>query len=33
VLLNPGKGVAAAQALLDYLKTDKARSIMRGYGY
>jgi molybdate transport system substrate-binding protein len=33
VLLNPGKGVTAAQALLDYLKADKARSIMRGYGY
>jgi molybdate transport system substrate-binding protein len=33
VLLNPGKGVAAAQALLDYLTADKARGIMRGYGY
>lgn len=33
VLLNPGKGVAAAQALLDYLKSDKARSIIQSYGY
>jgi molybdate transport system substrate-binding protein len=33
VLLNPGRGNAAAQALLDFLKTDTARRVMRDHGY
>ncbi len=33
VLLNPGKGDTAAQALLIYLKSEKARAIMYSYGY
>jgi molybdate transport system substrate-binding protein len=33
VLLNPGKGDTAAQALLAYLKSEKARAIMNSYGY
>jgi molybdate transport system substrate-binding protein len=33
VLLNPGKGHAGAQAFLDFLQTEKARQIMRGFGY
>ncbi len=32
-LLSLGKGNAAASALLDYLKTDKARAIIRAHGY
>ena len=33
VLLNKGQGNAAAAALLQYLKGDKARAVIRGYGY
>lgn len=33
VLLNPGKDSAAAKALLQYLRSDKARSIIQAYGY
>lgn len=33
VLLNPGKDAPAAAALLDYLKSDKARKIIVRYGY
>jgi molybdate transport system substrate-binding protein len=33
VLLKPGQGDPAAAALLDYLKSDAARTILRGYGY
>ncbi len=33
VLLTAGRGNPAAEALLNYLKSDKARAIIRGYGY
>lgn len=33
VLLNPGKGSAAAASLLDYLQSDKAKKIIGRYGY
>ena len=33
VLLNAGKGNAAATALLTYLQGERARAIMRAYGY
>jgi len=33
VLLANGRDDAAARALLDYLKSDKARAIIRSYGY
>ena len=33
ILLNRGIGNPAAQALLDYLRGERARAIMRGYGY
>lgn len=33
VLLAKGKGKPAAEALLAYLKSDKARVLIRGYGY
>ena len=33
VLLNKGQGNAAATALLQYLKGDKARAVIRGFGY
>ncbi len=33
VLLNNGKGKVAAEALLKYLKTDKAKATMRAFGY
>jgi molybdate transport system substrate-binding protein len=33
VLLDKGKGHAAAEALLKYLKSDKARAVIRAYGY
>jgi molybdate transport system substrate-binding protein len=33
VLLNPGKDNAAAHALLKYLQADKAKTIIRQYGY
>lgn len=33
VLLNPGKDSKAAQALLQYLKSDKARALIRASGY
>jgi molybdate transport system substrate-binding protein len=33
VILNPGKGSAAAEALMAYLKSDKARAIIQSYGY
>lgn len=33
VLLNPGKDAPAARALLDFLKSDKAKKIIERYGY
>jgi len=33
VLLNPGKGHAAATALLKYLQSDTAKTIIQSYGY
>lgn len=33
VLLDSAKGSAGAKALLDYLRSDEARSIIRAYGY
>jgi molybdate transport system substrate-binding protein len=33
VLLNAGKGKAAAEAWLDYLKGDKARAVIKSFGY
>ena len=33
VLLAPGKDIAAATALLQYLRGDKARTIIQSYGY
>lgn len=33
VLLQKGKGSPAAEALAHYLKTDKAKAIIRSYGY
>lgn len=33
VLLQPGRYNAAAQALLDFLRSDKARTIIHAYGY
>lgn len=33
VLLNRGKGNAAAEALLAYLKSDAAKKVIRAYGY
>jgi molybdate transport system substrate-binding protein len=33
VLLSPGKDSAAAKALLNYLKSDKSKRIIRSYGY
>ncbi len=33
VILNPGKGNPAAVALMAYLKGDKARAIIKSYGY
>ena len=33
VLLNPGRQSRAAQALLDYFKTDKAKKIIERHGY
>jgi molybdate transport system substrate-binding protein len=33
VLLNPGKDNPAAHALLKYLQADKAKTIIRHYGY
>jgi molybdate transport system substrate-binding protein len=33
VLLAAGKDNVAAKALLDYLKTDKSKKIIRSYGY
>ncbi|NCV26271.1 MAG: molybdate ABC transporter substrate-binding protein [Betaproteobacteria bacterium] len=33
VLLNPGKGSLSAQALLNYLESEKARRIIRAFGY
>ncbi len=33
ILLNAGKDSVAAKALLDYLKTDKAKKIIAAYGY
>jgi molybdate transport system substrate-binding protein len=33
ILLSPGKGKAAALVLVNYLKTEKARSIIRAFGY
>jgi len=33
VLLKPGEGAPAAQALLRYLRSDAARATLRGYGY
>ena len=33
LLLNPGKNNSAAAALMNYLKTDKAKQIIRAFGY
>lgn len=33
LLLNAGKNNPAAQALMDYLKSDKAKNIIKAYGY
>jgi molybdate transport system substrate-binding protein len=33
VILTSGKGNPAAEALVKYLKSDKAKAIIRGYGY
>lgn len=33
IVLNPAKDNAAAKALMDYLKGDKARAIITAYGY
>ena len=33
VLLSGAQDPAAAQALLDFLQSEKARAVMRGYGY
>lgn len=33
VLLNPGRDAPAARALLDYLRSDKAKKIIERYGY
>lgn len=33
VILAGGKGNAAAEALMNYLRGDKARAIIKGYGY
>lgn len=33
VLLAPGAAAPAAKALLDYLRSDAARAVLRGYGY
>jgi molybdate transport system substrate-binding protein len=33
VLLKNGQGNAAAQALLQYLRGDAARALIRAYGY
>lgn len=33
VLLNAGRGKAAAQAWLQYLKSDKARALIKSHGY
>lgn len=33
LMLSSGRGNAAASGLLDYLKSDKARAIIRAYGY
>lgn len=33
VLLNAGKGNAAAEALMHYLRSDKAKAVIRSFGY
>jgi molybdate transport system substrate-binding protein len=33
VILDKGKGRAAPTALINYLKSDKARAVIRAYGY
>lgn len=33
ILLNSGRGNPAAEALLKYLKTDKAKTVIRSFGY
>jgi molybdate transport system substrate-binding protein len=33
VLLAPGTDAPAAKALMDYLRSDAARAVLRGYGY
>jgi molybdate transport system substrate-binding protein len=33
ILLNPGKGHAAAAALLKYLQSDQAKAVIRSFGY
>lgn len=33
ILLNPGKGNAAAIALLQYLQADKTKAVIRSFGY
>ena len=33
ILLSAGRGNAAAEALLSYLKTEKAKAVIRSFGY
>ena len=33
VILKTGEGNAAASALVDYLKSDKVKAIIRSFGY
>lgn len=33
IVLAPGKGKVAPQALVDYMKTEKVRSLIKSYGY
>ena len=33
VILDKGKGKPAAEALMKYLKTDKAKAIIKSFGY
>jgi molybdate transport system substrate-binding protein len=33
ILLSTGRGNVAAEALLEYLKTDKAKTVIRSFGY
>ena len=33
ILLTTGRGNPAAEALLKYLRTDKAKTVIRSFGY